>query len=527
MHIVIGSGPAGIAAAKSLLAAGHEVTMLDVGYTLEPDRQEKVDQLARGDRKSWDKRVLEEITKATEPDVKGLPKKLIFGSDYPFKNPAEHIEIEAKGVDVLMSHAAGGLSNVWGANLMPLHERDIAGWPLTLKELEPYYKKVLEFVQLSAVVDRLHDHFPILTDGALPLKLSKQAQSFLKDLEASKKALERQGIFFGSSRLAVRASSLEGDGGCTYCGMCLYGCPYSLIYSSAHTLKQLSDEPRFKYVPNVFVERVEESGDSAKVTGRDLNTGGQSSFAAERVFIAAGAVSSTRIVLESLEAYEKELAIKDSQYFLLPFLRFKGSGDVTKEQLHTLSQVALNIHREDISSKPIHVLTYTYNDLYLRAIKKLLGPLFSLSKPVINPLLSRLVVLQGYLNSNESPEILLKVSRPQNGRRAVSLEAKLNPLTKGAIKKLMKLMRTNTFRLGGIGLRPLMHVGAPGKSYHIGASLPMREAPGEFESDILGRPHGLKRVHVVDTAVFTDVPATNVTFTIMANAYRIAAEASA
>ncbi len=40
----------------------------------------------------------------------------------------------------------------------------------------------------------------------------------------------------------------------------------------------------------------------------------------------------------------------------------------------------------------------------------------------------------------------------------------------------------------------------------------------------LGRPAGLHRVHLVDSSVFPTVPPTTITYTVMANAQRIAAE---
>ena len=50
----------------------------------------------------------------------------------------------------------------------------------------------------------------------------------------------------------------------------------------------------------------------------------------------------------------------------------------------------------------------------------------------------------------------------------------------------------------------------------------MRANPGAFESDVLGRPAGFQRVHAVDSTVLPSIPATTVTFTVMANAHRIA-----
>jgi choline dehydrogenase-like flavoprotein len=55
----------------------------------------------------------------------------------------------------------------------------------------------------------------------------------------------------------------------------------------------------------------------------------------------------------------------------------------------------------------------------------------------------------------------------------------------------------------------------------------MRRDPGARESDLLGRPMGLARVHLIDASVFPTIPATNITLTLMANAHRIAAASTA
>jgi choline dehydrogenase-like flavoprotein len=78
--------------------------------------------------------------------------------------------------------------------------------------------------------------------------------------------------------------------------------------------------------------------------------------------------------------------------------------------------------------------------------------------------------------------------------------------------------------LRALALAPLLQVAPAGRGFHSGGSFPMRERPGPFESDALGRPHGLSRVHVVDAAVFPTIPSTTITYTAMANAHRIASQ---
>ena len=41
-------------------------------------------------------------------------------------------------------------------------------------------------------------------------------------------------------------------------------------------------------------------------------------------------------------------------------------------------------------------------------------------------------------------------------------------------------------------------------------------------SDHLGRPFGKKRIHIIDSSILPEIPVNTISYTVMANAYRIA-----
>jgi choline dehydrogenase-like flavoprotein len=55
----------------------------------------------------------------------------------------------------------------------------------------------------------------------------------------------------------------------------------------------------------------------------------------------------------------------------------------------------------------------------------------------------------------------------------------------------------------------------------------MAAHPKGIQSDLLGRPAGLERLHVVDASVLPNIASSTITLSIMANAHRIAAEFAA
>ena len=63
---------------------------------------------------------------------------------------------------------------------------------------------------------------------------------------------------------------------------------------------------------------------------------------------------------------------------------------------------------------------------------------------------------------------------------------------------------------------------SPGEGIHYAGTLPMSDSPGRYQLHRDGRLEGTRSVYVCDGACFPRLPAKNHTYTIMANAHRIA-----
>ena len=85
MHCVIGSGPTGVACAKALHARGANVLMLDAGLELEPERAEILRRLAAVKPSAWAAADVAALKGDLDVSAKGIPLKLLFGSDFPFR----------------------------------------------------------------------------------------------------------------------------------------------------------------------------------------------------------------------------------------------------------------------------------------------------------------------------------------------------------------------------------------------------------------------------------------------------------
>ena len=516
MHCVIGSGPAGVACAKALVARGANVLMLDAGIELENDRAQIVRRFAETKPAAWNPNHVAMLKSRITADAADVPLKLLFGSDFPYRETEEKIPWRGHGLGFRPSLALGGLSNVWGAAMLPYRDEDISDWPIKNFELERHYNAVTEITGLAAQHDDLEELFPLHCKNPGNLKASRQADSLLENLKKHRPALRGRGWRFGRARVAIRAADSEKNTGCVYCGFCLDGCPYGCIYNSADTVRELRLEKNFSYQRNVIVTRLRENSEKVFVEGFHRETRATFSFEADRVYLAAGVIPTAQILLRSQNAYDQPLTLRDSQYFLFPLLLMRRARDVRNEALYTLSQIFIELNNPQISRRGVHLQIYTYNDIISQRVRKSLGPL----KMFARPLEERMVVVQGFLHSDESSTVAMTLKR-EGEKDFLQLDAALNPGSRRVVKKVLRELLSQARRLGGIVLPPMLQLAEPGRSYHSGGSIPMRAQPQKFESDRFGRPHGWSRIHAVDASVLPSIPATTITFSVMANAHRI------
>jgi choline dehydrogenase-like flavoprotein len=501
MFYVVGSGPSGIAAAAALLDAGRPVTMLDVGTTCE------IDPLATRTLDSPEHRW----------EIGDL--KRAYGSTFAYALD-EMGDDTQRGTRVVQSFARGGLSNVWGAAVLPARSRDCEDWPFDVRALDRSYAAVAQWMPIAAVEDDLAPEFPLHGKPEPPLRASRQAVSLLETLGAHRTSLRRAGVTFGHSRLAVRARPSDRSPGCQYTGRCLTGCPHLAIWTAGDALAGLQRREGFTYRSGFRVDRVVASGDGVTIDGV-TSQGEQQSIAGERVLLACGPLATARIVLHSLQQYERPIALKYQPYFLLPMLASRGTDGVESEALHTLSQVFVEITDPDVSPHTVHLQFYTYNSFIgarVHAVTRWAGPF---GGPVRRALVGRLLAVQGYLHSSAAGPI--DVTARYDARRArVRLDLHADAPPRPAIERVVRTLKKHRSDFGAMPLTSQLTIGHPGDGNHCGGSFPMRTQPTALETDIHGQLADLPGVHLVDSSVLPSLPATTFTYAVMANADRIA-----
>jgi hypothetical protein len=263
------------------------------------------------------------------------------------------------------------------------------------------------------------------------------------------------------------------------------------------------------------------------VSGKRLDDDSPFSLRANRLFLAGGVIPTATLVLSSLGAYGKRLTLRDSQYFIYPLLQLGRTENVETERMQTSSQLFLEIDDPAISENLIHIQVYGHSAFLLEELERTFFRLPLRNTKFRDGFLGRLMIAQGFLHSKDSGRISLELKREENGMAYLDCQSHSNWGTRMKVLRVGLKLLLQAFLTKALPLIPAMKIPCPGSSYHCGGSFPMKESPGDFETDTLGRLHGYTRVHIVDASVFPSIPATTVTFSLMANSHRIASLAEA
>jgi ferredoxin len=329
--------------------------------------------------------------------------------------------------------------------------------------------------------------------------------------------LQRRGVAYGRARVAVDSSG--GISTCRYCGKCLDGCPYGSIFNPRLHFKQLELDG-ITIHKGWYALEFQEGPAEVAVTAVNVHDGSLRTFHAGRLFVGMGAISSTRFLARSLKLVDIPIPIQDSQYFFFPVLAYRKATDITVR--FSLADIFVDILNRVVSPHYVHLQIYGLNEIFRQTLQSMLP--VHLRRPwLLNTIESRFYLFQGFLHSSESGHLELTVTSSHADRDEIHVRGVTNPASLHTAKRTKALVRS---LLAGFGVVPPLQltIVAPGRSFHAGGSFPMGKKNTVYASDLLGRPAGLHRTHVVDASIFPSIPATTIAYTAMANSDRVVNE---
>ena len=528
--VVVGSGASGVHFALSCLRKGRQVTMLDVGHR-GTDFARPADSLV-GLKQNLD----DPVNYFLGPGYESLVLPGNTGEYYAFPPSKEHVfrrraehQLRAEGFAPLSSFAAGGLAEVWTGGCYPFDDRDLTEFPFGYRELAPYYSRVAERIGITGVPDDMREVFPI-HDGLIdPLNLDDHSAALLDSYTRRRTYLNQKlECIMGRARIAVLSRDRDGRHKCSYSGRCLWGCPRGAFYTPSLTLEECRTFPNFRYLGGFYVDsfRMDASGSVRSVMAHAKN-GQPQEFATNTLVLAAGTLCSSRIFLESIFRETGKVpelhGVMDNRQVLMPFANLRMLGRRWSADTYQYHQLAMAVRMKD-SGESIHGLITTLKTALIHPLVQTLpfdlGTAVSVFRGVHGALGMVNINFPDHrreenyitLDTASKPHSLVIHYQPANGESQRLTET---------IGKFRRILR----KLGCFAPRATVHVRPMGASVHYVGVLPMTRESAPWTCTTHGASRDVKGLHFVDGTTFPSLPAKNVTFTLMANATRIAEEA--
>ena len=522
--IIVGSGPSAVSAAFPLVERGIRVLMVDAGITGEKaagPRPMDTLQNSRQDPDQW-KMVIGENFQRFTGSVTGSPKYRSPVHSSGFLEYDRRYAIESDNFIVVGSLASGGCSTAWGAGVSLFDDKDLSGFPVSHEDLRASYQRISRRIGVSGSNDddmsasHGHDCFlmpPIEPSGTL-LRLHSRYRS------RPQRALA-QGVRMGYGRNAVLTRKLRDRKGCIYCGLCVWGCAQRSIWSAEYDLELLNRNPAFSYRKGYFATGLSKTEAGPTLMTESLRSGERACFQASRIILACGAIGSAKLVLDALGMRNVSIPFQSNPVasfaLLLPGKHLAGlAGD----GVFAMSQLT---YRVDDPLLDEGQGGYAFGHLYPADTNPAseyfpFMPLsYPMSRRLIRLLQPSLVLGSCYFSGNLSRH---KLRIQQSG--SVHLTADYSPAVEKIVTQARRRLAAAMRRYGALLLPGSFRLAPPGTDAHYAATVPMRKSPRPNEANALGEVQGLPGVYVVDGAALTTIPPKPCTFTIMANADRIA-----
>lgn len=518
--IVIGSGPSGAQAAQTLVERGCAVALVDVGLAPETDAA------SMPDRAFVDLRRCDETQHAyfLGPDAGGVPLDPLGAAPqvtpprrHVLQTASGHRAIEGGGFAALESHALGGLGAAWGAVSFPFLDLELARSGLPPPAMRASYERVAQRIGISGDRDALTRVRGPLEALQPPLEPDHNASALLAAAARHRASLERARLSVGRPLLAALSKPHAGRSAIAGNDTEFWANHGGSVYRPDLTVRELQRRPNFSYHGGWRVESFSENPpDGVSVAAVSADGAVRREFRGRRLVLAAGALGTTRLVLRSLGAANRPVPLVCNAHLYVPCVHLRQLGRPHAVRCHSLAQLTMIHDPTGDGAHLVQAQLYSYRSLLLfRLLKE--APLPRREALWIMRSLAPSFVIWAIEHEDEpSPRSfcqlrsdgVLEAVHPPN--RAVEQRRRQGEAA------LMRGMR----RLGCWPIRRV-HSG-PGSSLHYGGQFPSCAGDEPLTTDSAGRLRGTRAVHVVDGAALRYLPAKGLTFTLMANADRVA-----
>lgn len=263
----------------------------------------------------------------------------------------------------------------------------------------------------------------------------------------------------------------------------------------------------------MFVDSFKEENGIVTVQGRDTETDEILEFKCKKLIVAAGAIGTGRMVLNSFKDTDTRLPVMENPLSIIPLVDLRSLG-----------------HKYDKYGYEGGVVNLLYDGPLWE--EKVLGALSSFISPLRGDALAYFpfsmkggMALTKYMLPSLSMMLMFYPSKPYEENYMQLKENGDLKINYDKIEKMGKVENhviMNFIRMGFFSAPFLVQYLKPGNSIHYAGTVPMCVENRKYHVDKMCRLNKAKNVFLADGSVFPVLPAKNLSYTLMANAMRVA-----
>ena len=524
--IVIGSGISGGMAAKALVDARLHVAMVDPARDSRlrdriPDKPFRELRRTDADQRSY----------LIGDHLEGIPAAGVkVGAQ--LTPPRQHI---SRGADDLLPSQSetffpllpvslGGLGAGWGAACFTFDASELQRMGLGGADLAPYYQRAADLAGISA--DPGSEANGRLWQGVgrhqPPLRIDTNAESILTRHLGDPSRLNQRGMTLGRIPMAILSEDFDQTRRANpYFDTDFYGSVRQSIYRPAYLIETLPAD-RFTLLGGRLALRFEDKGDEVLVHSRHVETGVFETHRARRLVLCAGALNSARLALHSLGLVGVKTPILCNPYTYMPTVNLAMLGREARDDCHSMAQLGGVLRHDDSDGVYGCYQMYSYRSLLLFKLIKEMPLPPALGLLVARTLQTSLAIFGIFFEDQQTDSKHLEVLPVAEGQMPVvrfdyrQTDSEIGRQRRHEDRFASGLRSLRCFPIGKVD---------PGKagSIHYAGTIPF-ENP--FDKRFHANPDctlaGTRNVYLGDGAPWNFLPAKGLSFTLMANALRVA-----
>lgn len=522
--IVVGSGLTGAMSAETLVNSGASVLMLDVAY-----KNESSTTFPDGDFLSIRKNSTTQRELFLGENFEGIPwgiiktgAQLTPGRKHIVKDLERWLNIASETFFPMESLAYGGLGNAWGAGCYIFSDSEFKKMGIEKNLFTESYQTIGDRIGISAGAD---DALKYTVEGLkniqAPIQPEQSIQSVFNRYNKKKNSLNNRGFFAGIPAVATLTENKDERKKLSYSDMDFWHDKEQSVYRPWMTVDKLLSKHNFSIQERMLVVKFEEQSDLVKVTCRHTETNDEKVFWTRKLVMCSGVLGTARIVLRSFEQ-KKDLPLISNPYVYVPMLNWRRLGKPTEQLKSGMGQLVMFYDKKRDNSDVAMAALFTYRSLLLfRLIKE--APLnFAVGRSVMQYLVPAMVIAGIHHPENACNRKYLRLVADATSPTGDKLYAEyiLNSIEQDEVLKTESEFYKTFFALGCIPIQKVYP--GHGSSIHYAGTLPFSASEEIFTTAESGRLHLTNNVFVADGSSFQYLPAKGISFTLMANADRVA-----